>query len=145
MFEQDLVLIPVNVEMEHWYLVACFMRELRIQRFDSSSGIVYNSDIPLPDVTAAILAWFQAAARYTNNTTLKPSMWTVGSGTGSSAMTGTASPKQATYWDCGVFTCFTMDRLSLRSVCVMCAAVWCMADILVVLLLNLVSSSNLYY
>jgi Ulp1 family protease len=43
-FKTEVVLIPVNLPNEHWFLLAAFMRERRLQYYDSlnKDGVIYS-------------------------------------------------------------------------------------------------------
>ena len=89
--------------------VACFMRELRLQLFDSLKP---RTSQPDPAVTRTVLHYFANCARR-RNSFLDEARWVVGNGM---AAPPVLSPQQFNGSDCGVFVLYTMDRLALRQV-----------------------------
>jgi hypothetical protein len=99
----DLILIPVNVEREHWYLAVIDFRTKTTRVYDS----LY--DYPYANTHTRLMAWLADAwdaQQHLSSSSFDPDEWTV-------KPPDANRPRQTNGYDCGVFVCLYAAYLSL--------------------------------
>ena len=91
----DKIFFPINIRNTHWTLAVIFLPDRAIRYYDSANG---NGDV----YTKTIARWLHDEA-----TTRDQREWTV------SPSACSRVPQQLNSYDCGVFSSFCADRISL--------------------------------
>ncbi|CAK4099292.1 unnamed protein product [Aphanomyces euteiches] len=98
LFSMDKIFVPVNVRNVHWCLAVIFMKEKRIQYFDSMNGAGTQC-------LEVLFKYLHDEMQNKKNTQFDETDWELVSSTED-------TPQQNNAHDCGVFTCMFADYLS---------------------------------
>ncbi|ETW01166.1 hypothetical protein H310_06766 [Aphanomyces invadans] len=98
LFAMDKIFVPVNIRNVHWCLAVIFMKEKRIQYYDSMAGV----GIQCLDV---LFKYLHDESQHKKNTVFDSTGWEL-------VATTNDTPQQGNSFDCGVFTCMFADFLS---------------------------------